>query len=331
MPPDSRPHIRVPASASSSETSARTLDGVESALRAAYSDVTVRLPPPQVRPELRLRTFSAPGFALGDLELTTAAVRSAHFPWFAVCLPAGGDVRVTTPRATTMVGGATTAIVNPGDPADVDYLSARCRMRTVLVEYSALHDELCAMLGAALTRPLRFEPEAVHVSGSPFDQALRLLAAEAVPGGLADVAAMSTRLARLVMAGLLTTHRHSHSEALESGGRPWEGPKSIREAVEVLESRPADIATVGDLARIVGLSVRALDAGFQRHVGLSPMRYLRQVRLARVHADLVAADPHATTATAVARRWGFAHYGRFAAEYRRLHDCTPAQTLQSAR
>ena len=45
------------------------------------------------------------------------------------------------------------------------------------------------------------------------------------------------------------------------------------------------------------------------------MAYLRQVRMARAHDELLGADPQLTTAGTVARKWGFGHYGRFAAEY----------------
>jgi AraC-like DNA-binding protein len=42
----------------------------------------------------------------------------------------------------------------------------------------------------------------------------------------------------------------------------------------------------------------------------------------------MAADPFTTTATAVARKWGFGHYGRFAADYRRRFGHKPSETLR---
>jgi AraC-like DNA-binding protein len=59
------------------------------------------------------------------------------------------------------------------------------------------------------------------------------------------------------------------------------------------------------------------------------MKYLRQVKLARVHDALLDADPEATTATAVARQWGFLHYGRFAAEYREAFGRSPSASLKA--
>src|SRR5690606_11734578 len=105
---------------------------------------------------------------------------------------------------------------------------------------------------------------------------------------------------------------HAHSEELR---RPAgvEGPRAVRLAVAAVEERPMELLTVADIARVANLGVRALEEGFRRHLGTSPMGYLRQVRMARAHDELRDAEAGTTTATAVAHRWGFAHYGRFAA------------------
>ncbi|MFC8230283.1 helix-turn-helix domain-containing protein [Streptomyces sp. NPDC057287] len=53
------------------------------------------------------------------------------------------------------------------------------------------------------------------------------------------------------------------------------------------------------------------------------------MRLTGAHADLKAADPHSSSVTAIAARWGFAHAGRFAAAYRQLYATPPADTLHT--
>jgi AraC-like DNA-binding protein len=58
------------------------------------------------------------------------------------------------------------------------------------------------------------------------------------------------------------------------------------------------------------------------------MAYVRRVRLARAHDELAEADPESTTAMIVAQRWGFVHYGRFAAQYRQAFGCSPAEMLR---
>jgi transcriptional regulator GlxA family with amidase domain len=58
------------------------------------------------------------------------------------------------------------------------------------------------------------------------------------------------------------------------------------------------------------------------------MTYLRHLRLHRAHSELVDADPRSVTVTAVASRWGFLHFGRFAAQYSQLFGESPSATLR---
>jgi len=57
------------------------------------------------------------------------------------------------------------------------------------------------------------------------------------------------------------------------------------------------------------------------------MRYLRELRLERVHADLLGAAWESATVSQIARRWGFLYLGRFAASYREKFGRTPSETL----
>lgn len=58
------------------------------------------------------------------------------------------------------------------------------------------------------------------------------------------------------------------------------------------------------------------------------MTHLRRRRLDAVHRDLRDLDPaDGTTVTDVAHRHGFAHAGRFTAEYRTRFGETPSATL----
>jgi AraC-like DNA-binding protein len=69
----------------------------------------------------------------------------------------------------------------------------------------------------------------------------------------------------------------------------------------------------------------------QRYRGTTPMDHIRARRLERVHDELLAADPLATSVTDVAMRWGFGHLGKFAQAYRRRFDERPSETLRRLR
>jgi transcriptional regulator GlxA family with amidase domain len=98
--------------------------------------------------------------------------------------------------------------------------------------------------------------------------------------------------------------------------------------MDAIHDEPERPFSVADLAGIAGISVRSLQEGFRRHVGVSPMAYLQQVRLDLVRETLRHADPQQVTVAAVAHRWGFTHLGRFAQTYRARHGEHPSETLR---
>ncbi|GAB1688455.1 hypothetical protein KRM28CT15_02580 [Krasilnikovia sp. M28-CT-15] len=105
---------------------------------------------------------------------------------------------------------------------------------------------------------------------------------------------------------------------------------AIRRAVAFIEANPARPLTMADIAAAAGISVRTLQQAFQRHLDTTPLLYLRRVRLSYVHEDLQAADPtNGDEVSAIARRWGFGHLGRFAAYYRAVYGHSPRHTLRN--
>ena len=120
---------------------------------------------------------------------------------------------------------------------------------------------------------------------------------------------------------------HNYSDALARRDRSSAaGP--IATARELVEERPEEPWSTSSLAREVHLSVRSLQEGFSRQLGMSPMKYVQQVRLRRARQLLLGASPTQTTVAAVAESLGLTHRGRFAAAYRREFAESPAETLR---
>jgi AraC-like DNA-binding protein len=105
-------------------------------------------------------------------------------------------------------------------------------------------------------------------------------------------------------------------------------PPTLRRAITFIDENAHQDISVADIATAAFVTTRALRLAFQRHKGMTPMEYLRQVRLDRAHQDLLAGDPAHDTVTAVACRWGFPSPSRFAALYRRAYGVPPGLTLR---
>lgn len=127
--------------------------------------------------------------------------------------------------------------------------------------------------------------------------------------------------------GFLLAAEHSHRDAL-NGDEPLAAPRSIRLAIDVIEEEAHLPLTVSSIAARCHVSVRSLQQGFRRHVGMTPMAYLREVRMRHAHQSLLESDPSASSVTSVAYGWGFTNLGRFAAAHADRYGEAPAETLR---
>lgn len=109
--------------------------------------------------------------------------------------------------------------------------------------------------------------------------------------------------------------------------RAGPAPACVRRAIECMEQHADEPLTLERIAAAAHCSVRTLQRSFQQSRGIAPMRHLKDIRLQRVRRDLLdAAQPASVTAAAL--RWGFAHAGQFAQEYRQAFGEKPSDTLR---
>lgn len=104
-------------------------------------------------------------------------------------------------------------------------------------------------------------------------------------------------------------------------------PRSIRRALEAMRLEPAREWSLATLAETAGVSRRTLQRQFQIFVGQSPQRALRDIRFEAARRALLQGAPDRKVMD-VALSSGFAHFGRFATEYRRRYGEAPSQTRQ---
>lgn len=104
--------------------------------------------------------------------------------------------------------------------------------------------------------------------------------------------------------------------------------ETVRRAIAYMEEHAGEPLDVTDVALATHVGPRALQRAFRRDLDVTPMRYLRTIRLERAHADLVAGDPERASVQEIALRWGFGHPGRFAVDYRARFGRSPSDTLR---
>lgn len=126
-------------------------------------------------------------------------------------------------------------------------------------------------------------------------------------------------------------------EALVSGStvspppRPPARIAMVKQVQQWMHDHPGRPVTLADLCRQAHASRRTLIQGFQDHLGMGPMAYLKVLRLHAIHSRLLEADPRETQIGTLAGEWGFYNAGHFAADYRRLFGERPRDTLRRPR
>ncbi len=132
-----------------------------------------------------------------------------------------------------------------------------------------------------------------------------------------------------LMSSLLMSARHNHSRALAGDAQRGLMPRVVRKAQEFMSAHAEQPVSLADVCREVGCSARALQLAFRQHAGQGPMEFLRELRLDKVRADLLAAalSDDGGGVRETAEKYGFLHLGHFAAQYRARFGERPSETL----
>jgi AraC-like DNA-binding protein len=278
--------------------------------------------------------------ALGPLtvlDLTFGAdtwVRCAEErPYYQVNVLAAGEMDLLH-RGSSIASspGLATVCVPHGD-LHVSRWGAGTRMIALRFERSALEDALSEAVGQQLSAQIDFK-RSVTTSKGPARTWMRMssvLIQELfrTDSAISQPLVASSFVDTLIRALLLGID-HPYREMLTTRVK-CSAPQTIRPAVDLIEAEPQRPLTVASLAGQCHISSRALQQSFVRYMGISPIAYLRQVRLRRAHQELLAADPSVETVASIAKRWGYTNPGRFAAAHAARYGEAPASTLDRSR
>jgi AraC-like DNA-binding protein len=293
----------------------------------AYVDNTMRIRGAQEGFRMRHHYRAADRFSIGTLRHSMAVEHHADpLGYLLVGRVLGGRIERETAGETVRAAvGDVFVVADPAQPYVV-------RWDDVDLELTRVDSTLLAAVGGGA------EGRPVRLAGlRPTDPAAgRRLAGVldwAATGVFANPEAAASPLVtggagRLLAAIILTTFPHV-AAVPSPADRADATPALLRRATEHIEAYAHTDIGLAEVAAAVGASPRAVRLAFRAHWGTTPGEHLRRERLRRAHLDLLDADPtRGDTVVAVATRWGFAHQGRFAAEYRRAYGESPARTLR---
>jgi AraC-like DNA-binding protein len=272
-----------------------------------------------------------PGMYLGYHEYgSRLTIRADGRDDYWLQLPISGTLELADSRNSTACDTRRAALASPTNSDHYLVKSEEnCGGVRVCLFRSALTDCLAGLLGDAPRKPLVFAPELDLSRGHGRSLAQHILLAVRDldrPGTGIWTEATKVAFQQFVMTALLMAQPHSYSERIERLDRRA-APRDVKRAIDFIQANIAAPITIHDIVTAAGAPGRTLFKHFEDFKGVSPMRYLRNLRFDLARKRLLAADPGADV-TRIAMEAGFSHMGRFAAGYRARFGESPSMTLR---
>lgn len=249
--------------------------------------------------------------------------------YFLIEMPLTGESRVKCGtdeiNSTPRLG----AIISPTLPLHIQWRRG-CEKMIVRINRQLVERHLTQHLGHKLSKPVQFQlgMELGSSQVRSLRQLVELLVNEVDGGGpMLGSPIIRANVEQMLIGALLFCQPSNYMEELRKPAQQI-APYYVKRAEEYIDEHPDDPISIVALAEHLGVSTRALFAGFQNFRGVSPHAYIKSVRLERVRKDLLAAPPQ-DTVTSIAMRWGFTSLGHFASDYKKKFGESPSQTLRT--
>jgi AraC-like DNA-binding protein len=249
--------------------------------------------------------------------------------YYIICRPVSGKETITIgdQQYECNTENNRTLILSP----DHDYtfeLEQDCCLRIVKISRSLVEKHFVKYFGRNITKTINFFPimEAESGLGNAWWRAIDYLEQESIAkDSLFSNEKTFLEAQSMVITGLLHGHQHSYSEDIQARECKV-APVHVRKAELFIEANIKESLSIDEIVAASNVPKRTLYDGFKRFRGISPMCYLRNLRMDYVRKELQSCNDNRNITT-IALDWGFTHLGRFSIEYKKRFGESPSETL----
>lgn len=280
--------------------------------------------------QLRSKMVISGGICLSQTN-SSAMKLNFHdvFDGYGITLPSSGGLSVDRVRGGVIHAAKGCGLVVDSASVVGVNLQAIGNIDRIAVKTSDLHKRLSELIDQPILNRVRFEPS-ILIGGSTATLVSSLI--KIIQDGTSGEAPLTkypaalTSLREAVLNLIIEGMPNNYSEFM--GGRVAAvSSKSVRFAIDYMTANASRPITLSDIAAFSNTSVRALQAGFIQFKGVSPMAYLRMIRLNGAKSELSQNYKQKTVAE-IAYSWGFSHHSAFSAHYQKAFGEKPSETYQ---
>jgi AraC-like DNA-binding protein len=261
-------------------------------------------------------------------EVLTVPPREAELFLYA---PFRGALEIIQGQHRTVVDPGQIVVMTPIGHATRKRWAGACEMLCVRIDRPTMMKMLADEYGLLSDSFLEFEPQVVvDLERVPtlwnYIQTLWNDASQARPCIADSITARSCeRTLLLLTVQSFPNNLSTQLERMHAAASPY----YVRRVEQYIRANAAQGIAIADMTAVAGVSARSLYYGFQRYLGMSPMKYLKRVRLDGARAALRNARRAHETVTGIALGAGYANLNRFCRDYRARFGETPSMTMRN--
>jgi AraC-like DNA-binding protein len=251
----------------------------------------------------------------------------ADFEHYVVNLPLRGRLAVTFDDRKVWSTPQRAILLSPGKQISLD-IERDWRSVFITISSRIMELALSQLIGQRVKRPLVFDvemPMNTGASASWWRTAEHYLKEITTEGSMLLHPHVAKELELSLVRALLITHQSNYSDEIAKN-LPEMMPIYLQKAVRFIEENYQEGIHLDSLRKVTEVSADKLCSGFKEFSGVTPMGYLKKIRLMKAREQFMTLELGKTVST-VAFEVGFNHLGRFSVEYRSAFGESPKETI----
>ncbi|ENX55355.1 MULTISPECIES: AraC family transcriptional regulator [Acinetobacter] len=275
----------------------------------------------------RLNGFSFGNGALYDLKYSAPVMinieDSADFYLFRITLE--GQCELKFDRQQIVQSAGIMSVTHPHTRQQI-ITNQHCRNIILKLAQQDIETQLFNMLGCRSQEPLRFN-SSLSCSLEGIDAIIETLNYLChAYYNIHNWSFISASFSQYLIELILLKIPNNYTERLNAQ-RQQLLPSYMKRAQQYIQKHVQLTISLADLSQYCDVSIRTLQKGFSQYLQQTPVEYIREQRLERVHLALQQALSHETV-TDILLDHGIQSFGHFSSLYKKRYGCLPSHTLK---
>lgn len=248
---------------------------------------------------------------------------------YSISLPLLGHQQLRS-RGASFDSDAKTGLIVSNIEQQELIISRDCKKIQVAIPEDSMRSVLSQLLSTPVKDSIIFEPQ-MSLMNTQFLQVWwknihQCLEFRQHYADLSALTLLSDDYESFLIKGLLLSQENNYSSQLRklNDHQQHHSVQRVKEFIHRFADKELD---ANDLLMVSGTSKSKLYREFQEDLNMSPMDYLKNYRLEKIHQVLLQKNPNHSISR-LALDWGFRHLGRFSQDYREKYGVSPSETLK---